>query len=145
MKRIVIILCCILLFSCKVQKTTLSPFVTIYKSDWVGNIFPEYIFLRTQPKIFEKYSPGIYESMFGQWNTRNDTLFLYPIYECSSRDLELNLSKVTQEDSNVATIPQQYLIKNDCLIDITNYSTILPELFNNQNCKTVYKRVNRAW
>ena len=41
----------------------------------------------------------------------------------------------------MATIPQQYLIKNDCLIDITDYRVVLQELFSNQNSKTVYKRI----
>ncbi len=142
MKKIVIFCCCFLLFSCRVHKTTLSPFVAVYKSDWVGNVYPAYILLRTQPKIFEVYAPGIYESTFGEWNINNDTLFLFPKYEYFARKLGLKLHEITQEDTTVATIPQQYLMKNDSLIDITDYSIVLPELFYNPNNKEIYKRVN---
>lgn len=141
MKKIAIVFFCVLLFSCATQKITLSPFIAAYKSDWVGNVYPEYILLRTQPKVFEKYSPGIYASIVGQWNINNDTLFLFPKYEYFSRNTELKFSEITPKDSSVATIPQQYLIKNDCLIDITDYSVVLQELFNNQNNKTVYQRI----
>lgn len=141
MKKTVVIFCCILMFSCKVQKTTLSPFVAVYKSDWVGNIHPAYILLRTQPNIFEIYSPSIYESIFGQWNIKNDTLFLFPKFEYLNRDSKLKLSEVTRQDTSIVTIPQQYLIKNDCLIDITDYNIILPEPFKNQSHKGVYRRV----
>lgn len=143
MKKIAVAFYCVLFFSCKSQQITLSPFVAVYKNDWVGNVYPEYISLKTQPKVFEKYSPGVYASIVGQWNINNDTLFLFPKYEYFSRNSELKFSEITPEDSSVATIPQQYLIKNDCLIDITDYSVVLQELFSKQNNKTVYKRITK--
>jgi len=145
MKKITIVLYCVLCFSCTSQRITLSPFVAIYRSDWVGNVYPEYILLKTQPKVFEKYSPGIYTSTVGQWNINNDTLFLFPKYEFFSRNSDLKFSVITPTDSSLATIPQQYLIKNDCLIDITDYSVVLQELFSSQNSKTVYKRITKKW
>ncbi len=141
MKKIIFILSCILLFSCKAEKTTLSPFVSVYKSDRIGNILPSYIFLRTQPQTFEIDSPAIYGSIFGQWEISNDTLFLFPEYEYFYRDSESRMSKISPQDTSMLTIPQQYLIKDDCLIDVTNYSAILPEPFNNQSHQMVYKRV----
>ena len=138
MKKIAVFFYCVLLFSCKSQQITLSPFVAVYKSDWVGNVYPIYIMLKTQPKVFEIYAPGIYESVVGQWKINSDTLFLFPKYEYFSRNSELKFSEIAPKDSSVATIPQQYLIKNDCLIDITDYSVVLRELFSN---KTVYKRI----
>lgn len=143
MKRIILILSCILLFSCKAEKTTLSPFVSVYKSDRVGNILPSYVFLKTQPQTFEIYSPTIYGSFFGQWEISNDTLFLFPEYECFYRDSESRISKITPQDTSMPTIPQRYLIKDDSLIDITDYSAILPEPFNNQSHQMVYKRVSK--
>ena len=141
MKKIIFILSCILLFSCKAEKTTLSPFVSVYKSDRIGNILLSYIFLKTQPRTFEIYSPTIYGSLFGQWEISNDTLFLFPEYEYFYRDSESRISKITPQDTSMLTIPQRYLIKDDCLIDVTNYSAILPEPFNNQSHQMVYKRV----
>lgn len=142
MKKAVIIFCCILLFSCKVQKTTLSPFVAVYKRERVGNVLPVYMILKTQPKIFEMYASGIYASTIGEWNIANDTLFLLPKYEYYASENKMYMLEITPADSSVTAIPQQYLIKNDCLIDITDYSIILPELFNNQDYKAVYKCVN---
>jgi hypothetical protein len=141
MKKITIVFYCVLFFSCKSQQITFSPFVAVYKNDWVGNVYPTYVILKTQPKVFEIYAPGIYESMVGEWNINNDTLFLFPQYEYFSRNSELKFSEITPKDSSVATIPQQYLIKNDCLIDITDYSVVLQELSSNQNNKKVYKRI----
>jgi hypothetical protein len=117
---------------------TLSPFVAVYKSDWLGN----YMLLKTQPNFFEIYSPSIYGCTVGQWNISNDTLFLFPKYEYFDRNSELKFIEITPENLSVSSIPQQYLIKSDYLTDITDYRIILPELFNNQN-KVVYKRVTK--
>lgn len=141
MKKIAIVFFCVFIFSCKSQQITLSPFVAVFKGDWAGNVYPTYIILKTQPKVYEIYAPGIYESIVGEWNINNDTLFLFPKYEYFSRNSVLKFSGIAPKDSSVATIPQQYLIKNDCLIDITDYSVVLQELFSNQNNKTVYKRI----
>jgi len=141
MKEIVIIFCCVLFLSCKTQKISLSPFVVVYKSDWIGHIPPEYISLKMQSEVFEIYSPGIYSSTVGKWNIKNDTLFLLPKYEYFSRDSELKFSEIMPKDTTVTTISKQYLIKNDCLIDITDYSIILPKLFSRKSEKNIYQRV----
>jgi len=142
MKRTILIFCCVfLLISCKTQKTTLSPLVTVYKSDGAGYILPEYIILKRQPEVFEIYIPTIYESILGEWHVSNDTLFLFPKFAYFSRDLELKFSEITDQDTSIVTIPQQYLINNDRLIDITDYSIVLPELLNS-DFKEVYKRVD---
>jgi hypothetical protein len=141
MRKIIIVFFCFLLFSCASQKITLSPFITAYKSDWIGNIYPEYILLRIQPKVFEIYTPEVYESVFGEWKIDNDTLCLFPQHEYFSRNSELKISEITPSDSSVATIARRYLIKNNCLIDITDYNIVLQGLFSNQDNKTVYKKI----
>lgn len=141
MKNVIIVFLCIFLFSCRTDKMTLSPFVTVYKSERIGNVYPGYIVLKTQPQVFEMYAPGIYTSTIGQWNINNDTLFVFPKYEYYSKDSKLLFIEISPADSSVTTIRQQYLIKKDCLIDITDYRVALPEPFNNQNSKMVYKRV----
>lgn len=141
MKKITIGFFCILLFSCASQKIALSPFIAAYKCDWVGNVYPEYILLRTQPKVFEIYAPGIYESIFGEWKINHDTLLLFPRHEYLSRISELKISEITPQDSSVATIVRKYLINNYCLIDITDYNFILQGSFSNQDNKTVFKRI----
>jgi hypothetical protein len=147
MRKIIIVFFSFLLFSCAPQRITLSPFITAYKSDWIGNIYPEYILLRTQPKVFEIYTPGSYESVFGEWNICNDTLCLFPRHEYYSRNSELKISEITPSDTSVTTITHRYLIKKDCLIDITDYDIVLhynsglQELFSNPDYKAVYKKI----
>ena len=139
MKKIFILLC--VFVSCTSQKATLSPFIQIYKDDWVPNIKPSYIILRTESKTFEIYAPSIDESVFGEWNVKNDTLFLFPKYECFNSDFH----KVDQDDLSVITVTQRYLIKKDCLIDVTDYDAAMPEMLKilgNYNIKRVYHRVN---
>ena len=140
MKQCIIILLCVLIVSCKMQKATLSPFVAIYKRERAGNVLPAYMILKTQPKIFEMYAPGIYASCIGEWNIANDTLYILPKYEYYANENKVYMDEITPNDSSITTIPQQYLMKNDCLIDITDYSILLPELFNNKNSKSIYKR-----
>jgi hypothetical protein len=142
MRKYILILLCILIVSCKTQKATLSPFVIVYKENGDNhNIYPSYMLLRTQPKIFEMYAPGVYASITGEWNIANDTLCIFPKFEYYASENKMHMHEINSADSSVVSIQQQYLIKNDCLIDITNYSIILPEIFNKQNCKALYKRV----
>ncbi len=123
MKNLVTIFACVLLLSCNTPKMTLSPYVAVYKSEGGGNILPTYIFLKTQPQVYEIYAPGIYLSTIGQWNISNDTLFFLAKYEYSKENNELDM--YIPEDLTISSIPQQYLIRNDSLINITDYSTIL--------------------
>ncbi len=124
-------LCCLLLISCKTQRMRLSPFVVVYKSSQHGEMSPHYILLRTQPKMFEIYATNTYESIFGRWNINSDTLFLLPEYEIQAENYELKSIKISQQDSTVASIKRIYLIKNDKLIDLTNYDLILPDWYKN--------------
>lgn len=132
----------LLFMCCTSPKNTLSPFIAIYKSSSNENIPPTYILLRTQPKVFEVYSPVIHSGTFGEWRIQNDTLLLSPKSEFLSRNSTIRFSKITPMDTSVSTIPQQYLIKNDCLIDITDYNTILPSSLNNQAFRAKFYRVN---
>jgi len=140
MKKYILILLCILIVSCKTQKETLSPFVAVYKRERVGNVLPIYMILKTQPKIFEMYAPGIYASTIGEWNIANDTLYILPKYEYYASQNNMYMHEITPIDSSITSIPQQYLMKNNCLIDITDYSIILPELFTDKSNQDVYKR-----
>lgn len=141
MRKYILVLFCVLIVSCKTQKTTLSPFAVVYKENGDNhNIYPSYILLKTRPKIFEIYAPGVYASIIGEWNIANDTLYIFPKFEYYASENKMQMHEITLADSSVVSIPQQYIIKNDCLINITDYSIILPELFNNKSNKEVFKR-----
>lgn len=128
-----------LFHSCKTKKTSLAPFVTVYKNDWVGNIYPEYILLKHQTQTFEKFAPGIYESIIGEWQINNDTLYLYPKYEYLLKNDTYHLSQIENKEKGIRTISQKFLIKINSLIDLTEY-----EIYNvsSENKNTVYNKVN---
>ena len=111
MKKIAFVFCILLFCSCKTQQITLAPYVVIYKSAGSELVSPQYISIKTQPKVYEIYSPGIYSNTVGQWNIHNDTLFLVPLYQYASSKSGLIFLKITLQDSSVVTIPQQYIIK----------------------------------
>ncbi len=143
MKQILALLSCLFVISCTAQKKTLSTFMAIYSNNWSGETCPTYIILRTHPHTFEIYAPSIDESIFGQWIINKDTLYLSPKFECFSRKSELRVN--TQLDTSIATVPQVFVINKDGLIDITDYRGILPEPFDIQNYKPVYKRIKTAF
>jgi hypothetical protein len=117
--------------------------MAIYYEKGGPNILPIYIILRSQPKVYEEYAPGVYASILGEWKLQNDTLFLYPKVGFMHReDYTLSFSKVTN-DSTVMTIPKQFLFKKDRIIDVTDYNPIMMEPFKNQDTKDVYYRISK--
>ena len=135
MKKYFLILICISVFSCKTQRTSLI----VYKCESI--ISPSYIILKAPPKIFEMYSPRIYTSTLGEWYTINDTLFLFPKYEYYESNNGMCMDIITSKDSTITSIPQQYIIKKDRIIDVTDYGVILPDIFNNKKVQTEYKQL----
>lgn len=129
--------------SCSTTKTTSFPLLSVYTSGWSGEILPSYISLKTMPNIYDEYCPSIQESFVGQWHYSNDTLFLIPKYAIIDRD-SLKTYILSQQDTSFATIPRTFLIKKDCIIDITDFNIILPEPWkiDKKNDGIVYKRVN---
>jgi len=87
------------------------------------------------------YSPRIYTSTLGEWYTINDTLFLFPKYEYYESNNGMCMDIITSKDSTITSIPQQYIIKKDRIIDVTDYGVILPDIFNNKKVQTEYKQL----
>lgn len=142
-KVIFIILFVCTLFSCSTQrKATMTPYVIAYKFGRFDGVSPAYIFLRTQPKTFEHYYPDAKSSVFGDWKESNDTLYLFPKYECDESKSQI----IEKGDSNmltVNTIEQKYLKKEDCIVDVTDYSIIFPEL--SYYGHTTYKKIKSIY
>lgn len=143
-QKILILISCLAISSCATQKTALSPFIAIYSTNWIGHNPPQYLILRTtlldtHLNTYEVYDPLLPESIFGEWHVSNDTLYLFPEFECYLQDSTIRIQ--TQPDTSVATIPQKYLIEKDCLIDLTDYSGILPNHFDTLNNRIIFKRV----
>lgn len=139
-KTIIGLLCNVMLFSCSGLRVGNSTFCDIFQNNGVvGNILPEYIILKSHPKTFEIYSPGAYLSVYGKWKTSEDTLFLFPLYKL----VGYSIKDISACDSTELTIMHKYLIKQNQLIDITDYSPIAnsSEVLNYNNYHPVYMRI----
>ena len=126
MKKVVyVIIGLLLLSSCCTHRVTLSPYVFVYKRPAVANTRPVYIILKTRPQLFESNDVLNRESIIGEWKRNKDTLFLIPQYRCYLRNKKMRMVEITEEDDkNISNIPQQYLMRNDSLIEITDYSIV---------------------
>lgn len=127
MKKVVyVIIGLLLLSSCCTHRVTLSPYVFVYKRPAPLNIGALYIILKTNPQIYELNTILNCESTIGEWKKNKDTLFLIPKYTCYLRNKKMRMVEITEEDDkNISNIPQQYLMRNDSLIDITDYNIVL--------------------
>ena len=67
--------------------------------------------------------PGVGETIIGEWNIKNDTLTLHPhsIYTYSNSKIT-DIISVKDSDIYLDTMVCRYLIRNDELIDVTDYS-----------------------
>jgi len=144
-KYVVIILVCILLFSCSQYKKIHSPYVALYRMEGGGELPPQYLALKLKPKVFETYLPVIQLCVIGLWNVSNDTLYLFPKYEYYEKNDGIKIVEIISDSLSVVTIPQRYLIKNGCLIDKSDYSILSTEYFSFSNSidnnDISYKRV----
>lgn len=135
MKKIFITLIfCTLAVSNSVSRTSENP-ITIYyfQSYTAGVTLKSYIILKglgnnVRHRTFEKYSQSdlrntIGYSVFGEWEILNDTLFLTAKYETVSHGEKTgNIQSVYDKGYlNVNTIPQQFIIKENSIVDITDY------------------------
>lgn len=138
----------VLLFcSCQVQHVSQSGRIELYeRQEQNPNILPLSLLLREQPQLYELFS--LYDGVIGEWRKNNDTIFLFPKYEWYYRDHVISYKEVSSKDISYSTLPQKYIIKKDCFVDITDYSIVygeLPEVFTNMNYLSgdVFKRIKR--
>ena len=131
MKKIVFLILTVIFVSC--QSIKKDAHIAIYKWEGFGELPSEYIILRPDDQIYDIYygARGQYGQV-GKYTIKNDTLYFTQSYSRLS-------DKVYFSDSDSIYI-QKFLIEKNSLIDITDYSVLLPELFNNQSNKVIYKR-----
>lgn len=124
MKKYFLLFCTIVLCSNSVRESSLlsphSPFIEVYRGTWTPNGLPTHLIIRKRPNVLEIHSPLLFDSVFGPWEIKNDTLFFTPEYGMVARKDRLGVYDA-KIGSSFVTIPHQYLIKKDCLIDITDY------------------------
>ncbi len=69
---------------------------------------------------YEQYSEaGL--SVIGKYTLSNDTITMFHEYELLFSDSIISMEKMNSKDSVSEFYPQKFLIRNDSLIDITNY------------------------
>ena len=107
-----------------------NRYVKVYES----TIEPQFIlnFIILHQNSNEQDSCGVYElnagpgggeTIIGEWNIKNDTLTLHPhsIYTYSNSKIT-DIISVKDSDIYLDTMVCRYLIRNDELIDVTDYS-----------------------
>ena len=107
-----------------------NRYVKVYES----TINPQFIlnFMILHQNSNEQDSCGVYElnagpgggeTIIGEWNIKNDTLTLHPhsIYTYSNSKIT-DIISVKDSDIYMDTMIHNYLIRNDELIDVTDYS-----------------------
>jgi len=107
-----------------------NRYVKVYES----TIEPQFIlnFIILHQNSNEQDSCGVYEyntgptgdkMIIGKWNIKNDTLTLHPhsIYTYSNSKIT-DIISVKDSDIYLDTMVCRYLIRNDELIDVTDYS-----------------------
>ena len=123
----------VLLSCCSASKFSKIECMRIYKAPGGGNIWPQYIILKSPGDSYEIYYPAMSFSNIGFWKVRNDTLFLKPSADCNFIGDSLYIEPLSDTILTVTSIPKKYKIEKNCLIDITNYGIICPEFKSDKN------------
>jgi len=110
MKKIVYIFITIIAISC--SSTRNLEGIVIYGIEGVGEMYPSYIILKGGAlKQFDFFSYS-YGSV-GNYTVKEDTLYVLSLYNYYSKSVFFDTLDIK---------PQKFLIKKDCLIDVTDYS-----------------------
>ncbi len=107
-----------------------NRYVKVYENTIHPQYFVSFVILHQNSN--EQDSCGIYEynnaswntkTIIGGWNIKNDTLTLHPhsIYTYSNSKIT-DIISVKDSDIYMDTMIHNYLIRNDELIDVTDYS-----------------------
>ncbi len=122
---ILIIMTIIVVCSCSVTHQR-NAFFRIYESMDNGASDPMFITLKDLGRTFEIYSPTMRITTVGIWETRGDTLIFSPSLDYTAEKGKLHIENLNDSIKTVTSIPKQYLIKGDMLLDITSYDPIYP-------------------
>ena len=66
------------------------------------------------------------------WETKGDTLIFTPSLDYAVEKGKLYIENLNDSIKTVTSIPKQYLIKGDILLDITDYNQIYPGFMSNE-------------
>lgn len=120
--------------SCSTHKRIV--YFRIFESIDNGPFDPTFITLKG--RSFEIYDPAMPLTTIGTWKTRGDTLICYPFFDYIVQKDKIYIDYVNDSIKTVTSIPMYYLIKEDMLLEITDYSQIDPSL---KELSTQYKMI----
>ncbi len=90
----------------------------------LGSIFRMFITLKrsrdTKYNTYEIYGETG-SGIIGKYSMKNDTLILFHEYEFLAGDSCVRMSKLNENDTIPEFYPRKFVVRNDSLIDITNY------------------------
>lgn len=110
-----------------------NAFFRTYQSINNGVSEPSFLTLKMPVKTYEFYSPTMNLTTIGLWETRRDTLVLIPSLDYTFRKGILYTENLMDSIKSVTSIPKFYLVKNNRLIDITNYGQVIPEIMGDEH------------
>ena len=140
-KVIFIIMTIIVVCSCSATHQS-NAFFRTYESIDNGTSAPTFITLKNPGRAFEIYSPIMCITTIGMWKTKGDTLIFTPSLDYTVEKGKLYIENIDDSIKTVTSIPKQYLIKGDILLDITDYSPIYPGFMGNeQPISSQYKMI----
>lgn len=84
------------------------------------------IILQSNPNILTEYSSGAMMYALSTWKMYGDTIFAYPKLEYGIRNGNFWFLQIAPSDSTVTSITKKYIMMDNRLEDITDYS----QLFN---------------
>ena len=127
-KYILLFISLCILQSCHTTKDIDDQFVKreirIFKRDGddyrTRNVIRMFIILKMTNSVYEIYSEAP-EGIIGKFSLRNDTLTLYHEYKLAFPDSAINMKRLNRKDTIPEFYPTKFIVKEDSLIDITNY------------------------
>ena len=125
MKKITFIFIAFLIVCSCFSQVKMGSWICIYRNVVPPNIRTTFLIINRQPNTYELHVTGE-ESVFGHWHLSNDTLFLNPYWEhtCLNNYCDCVSVFSMDADTTISTIPQQFILRNDTLFDITDYSIV---------------------
>jgi len=129
----------VIFVSCSTNNTIRMNDIVIYRSYDIGNLKPNTLILNKETKMFNFYYSLIMENVVGLWEIKGDTLLLFPQYEYYKKDMYLKMQNIKGLEPSMTTIEQKYVIRDNGLIDVTDYTKLVKFNFEQSSQPTYYK------
>ena len=117
------ILLLIHLSSCHIKK---YGYPLVFRNQ--GGFLHNDIILQSDPNILIEYSSGAMLYVLSTWKINGDTIIAEPRIEYGSKNGNFWYQPLVSSDSTVTSIPKKYIMMDNILEDITDYSQVFRSL-----------------